>query len=77
MYGDVRLGTTDESILLFLKIPANKTIYEGITLETYPDLQKLSLKETVEEKAEDKAEEKVEDKAEEKVEKTEKKKSNK
>ena len=69
MYGDVRLGTTDESILLFLKIPANKTIYEGITLETYPDLQKLSLKETVEEKAEDKAEEKVE--------KTEKKKSNK
>ena len=69
MYGDVRLGTTDESILLFLKIPANKTIYEGITLETYPDLQKLSLKETVEEKAEDKAEEKVE--------KTEKKESNK
>ena len=54
MYGDVRLGTTDESILLFLKISANKTIYDGILLETYPEMQsqKLSPKsEDSEEKA--------------------------
>lgn len=43
MYGDVRLGTTDESILLFLKIPANKTIYDGILLETYPEMQSQQL----------------------------------
>lgn len=37
MYGDFSLGTTDESMLLNLKIPSNKKILDSIKNETYPE----------------------------------------
>ena len=38
MYGeDTTLGATDESIMIWFKIPENKTILELIRNETYPE----------------------------------------
>ena len=44
MYADERLGVTDESIILYLKNPLNKHIYESIRNETYPDIAGLATK---------------------------------
>lgn len=38
MYGDSRLGTTDETVILYFKNPMNKQIYEEIRDCTYPDM---------------------------------------
>ena len=38
MYGDTRLGTNDETIILFFKNPMNQLIYEEIRDRTYPDM---------------------------------------
>lgn len=40
MYGDHRLGTTDETVILWLKNPMNKDIFEDIRNEVYPDMIK-------------------------------------
>lgn len=37
MYGETILGATDEAVNIFFKNPSNKTIYEMIRDETYPD----------------------------------------
>ena len=37
MYGETILGATDEVVNIFFKNPSNKTIYEMIRDETYPD----------------------------------------
>ena len=38
MYGeDTTLGATDESIMLWFKIPENKAVLELIRNETYPE----------------------------------------
>ena len=46
MYGeDTTLGTTDESIILWFKIPENKPVVDLIRNETYPEyMQKTSKK---------------------------------
>lgn len=38
MYGDHRLGTTDETMILYFKNPMNKDIFEDIRNETYPEM---------------------------------------
>lgn len=38
MYGDTALGTTDDAIILFFKIPSNKKILDLLKRETYPDM---------------------------------------
>ena len=40
MYGDMALGATDESILLYLKMPSNLKILQGIKNETFPNFVK-------------------------------------
>jgi len=40
MYGDMSLGATDESILLYLKMPSNLKILQGIKNETFPNFVK-------------------------------------
>ena len=44
MYGDERLGVTDESVILYLKNPLYKHIYESIRNETYPDMASVATK---------------------------------
>ena len=44
MYGEERLGVTDESVILYLKNPLYKHIYEAIRNETYPDMVSVSTK---------------------------------
>ena len=46
MYGDNVLGTTDDSVILFLKNPANKVIFDGIRNETYPEMVVAPVKPT-------------------------------
>ena len=42
MYGETNLGATDESVILFFKIPENKTILDLIKRDTYPEfVQKI------------------------------------
>lgn len=43
MYGDTSLGATDESVILFFKIPENKAILDLIKRDTYPEfVQKVT-----------------------------------
>jgi hypothetical protein len=43
MYGDTNLGATDDSVILFFKIPENKTILDLIKRDTYPEfVQKIT-----------------------------------
>lgn len=44
MYGDERLGVTDESVILYLKNPLNKHIYELVRNETYPEMAEVATK---------------------------------
>ena len=45
MYGETSLGATDESVILFFKIPENKTILDLIKRDTYPEfVQKVTSK---------------------------------
>ena len=37
VYADTILGATDEAIIITLKMPTNKTIYEQLAYETYPE----------------------------------------
>jgi hypothetical protein len=46
MYGDNVLGTTDDAVILFLKNPANKVIFDGIRNETYPEMVVAPVKPT-------------------------------
>jgi hypothetical protein len=42
MYGETSLGATDESVILYFKIPENKTILDLIKRDTYPEfVQKI------------------------------------
>ena len=47
MYGDIKLGVTDEAVILFLKNPQYKNIYESVRNETYPEMVGVRLKENV------------------------------
>jgi hypothetical protein len=40
MYGDMSLGATDESIILYLKMPSNAKILQAIKNETFPNFVK-------------------------------------
>jgi hypothetical protein len=40
MYGDNVLGATDDAILLYMKTPQNKVIYDALRDETYPEYAK-------------------------------------
>ena len=47
MYGETSLGATDESVILFFKIPENKTILDLIKRDTYPEfVQKVKKADT-------------------------------
>ena len=48
-YADTILGATDDSVLLFFKIPSNKRVLDQIKLETYPEYASVS---AIEEKIE-------------------------
>ena len=37
MYGENVLGATDDAILLYMKTPQNKVIYDALRDETYPE----------------------------------------
>ena len=41
-YADTILGATDDSVLLFFKIPSNKRILDQIKFETYPECAPVS-----------------------------------
>ena len=42
MYGeDTTLGATDESVMLWCKVPENKTVLELIRNETYPEYMRV------------------------------------
>ena len=41
-YADNVLGATDDAVLLFFKIPANKRILDQIKFETYPEYASVS-----------------------------------
>ena len=41
-YADTTLGATDDSVLLFFKIPSNKRILDQIKFETYPEYASVS-----------------------------------
>ena len=41
-YADNILGATDDAVLLFFKIPANKRILDQIKFETYPEYASVS-----------------------------------
>ena len=41
-YADTILGATDDSVLLFFKIPSNKRILDQIKFETYPEYAPIS-----------------------------------
>ena len=38
MYGNVVLGTTDDSVIEFFKVPKNAKLVELITRDTYPEM---------------------------------------
>lgn len=40
VFGDVVLGSNEDSVLLFLKLPTSKNILDQLTIETYPDIAK-------------------------------------
>lgn len=40
MYGENVLGATDDAILLYMKTPQNKIIYDALRDETYPEYVK-------------------------------------
>jgi hypothetical protein len=42
MYADTTLGMTDEAMILFLKDPKNKAIYDSLKYEVYPEMKALS-----------------------------------
>ena len=42
MYADTALGMTDEAMILFLKDPKNKTIYDSLKYEVYPEMKALN-----------------------------------
>lgn len=42
MYADTSLGMTDEAMILFLKDPKNKAIYDSLKYEVYPEMKVLS-----------------------------------
>ena len=42
MYADTALGMTDEAMILFLKDPKNKSIYDSLKYEVYPEMKVLS-----------------------------------
>jgi hypothetical protein len=42
MYADTALGMTDEAMILFLKDPKNKAIYDSLKYEVYPEMKVLS-----------------------------------
>ena len=48
-YADTILGATDDSVLLFFKMPSNKRILDQIKFETYPEYASVS---AIEEKIE-------------------------
>ncbi len=37
MYGDTNLGATDDAVILFLKSPSNKAIFEALKRHVYPE----------------------------------------
>lgn len=37
MYGEIMLGPTDDAVLIFLKMPSNKRVYDLIKRDTYPE----------------------------------------
>ena len=41
-YADNVLGATDDAVLLFFKVPANKRILDQIKFETYPEYASVS-----------------------------------
>ena len=41
-YADTILGATDDSVLLFFKMPSNKRILDQIKFETYPEYASVS-----------------------------------
>ena len=41
-YADTILGATDDSVLLFFKMPSNKRILDQIKFETYPEYAPVS-----------------------------------
>lgn len=38
MYSDTALGVTDEAVILFLKDPKNKPIFDSLKFETFPEM---------------------------------------
>lgn len=42
MYSDTALGVTDEAVILFLKDPKNKAIFDSLKVEVYPDMDRTS-----------------------------------
>lgn len=38
MYADTALGVTDEAVILFLKDPKNKPIFDSLKFETFPEM---------------------------------------
>lgn len=40
MYSDTALGVTDEAVILFLKDPKNKAIFDSLKFEVYPDMDR-------------------------------------
>lgn len=61
-YADTILGATDEAVLLFFKMPANKKILDQIKFETYPEYAPISKLQEVIEKEEPIIEDEPEDK---------------
>lgn len=41
-YADNLLGATDDAVILFFKVPANKRILDQIKIETYPEYASVS-----------------------------------
>lgn len=37
MYGDTNLGATDEAVIMFLKTPMNKPIFDALKAHVYPE----------------------------------------
>ena len=54
MYSDTALGVTDEAVILFLKDNKNKTIYDSLRYEVFPEMIVEKTTDTVETKDEEK-----------------------
>jgi hypothetical protein len=39
MYADTALGMTDEAVILFLKDPKNKAVFDSLKYEVYPEMK--------------------------------------